>query len=138
MVVWGLAALAVGPEKSSILIVEDDVLLRSAVGDFLRTEGFRLVEALNANEAMAYMAAKPVDLVLVDGNLPGSINGIGLADWIDRHFPDVPIIIMSGDPWFRYARRSRHRFLQKPFELPVLADAIRALLDAKRGGLGSR
>jgi len=86
------------PEPAGvILVVEDEVLIRLDVSDFLRGEGFDVIEAASADEAIAVMASgAPVSLVFTDVQMPGSVDGFGLARWIRRHRPGVPVIVTSG------------------------------------------
>lgn len=86
------------PEPAGvILVVEDEVLIRLDVSDFLRGEGFDVVEAASADEAIAVMAAgEHVSLVFTDVQMPGSVDGLGLVRWIRRHRPGVPVIVTSG------------------------------------------
>lgn len=83
---------------STILVVEDEVLIRFVVAAYLRDCGFRVVEATSADEAIAVLEAPStaVDLVFSDVNMPGSRDGFGLARWIREHRAGLPIILTSG------------------------------------------
>ena len=62
-----------------ILVVEDEVLIRLVIADELRAQGFSVVEAASADQALSYFqAGVQVDLVLSDIEMPGSMNGVGL------------------------------------------------------------
>jgi CheY-like chemotaxis protein len=78
-------------------VVEDEVLTRLAIADFLRQNGFRVLEASNAEEAQAVLrAGEPVELVFTDVSMPGRMNGFELAHWIHRSYPDVRVLLTSG------------------------------------------
>ncbi|MGQ7793374.1 response regulator [Faunimonas sp. B44] len=80
-----------------VLIVEDDVLVRAFVSDELRAAGFQVIEAANADEAWAFLSAgSPVDVVVSDVQMPGSMDGIELARRAGRLPSSVPVILTSG------------------------------------------
>jgi CheY-like chemotaxis protein len=80
-----------------ILVIEDEVLVRALVADALRDAGFTVIEASNADDALAYVTAGgEVDLVFSDIRMPGPVSGLELARQLrDRH-PSLPIILTSG------------------------------------------
>jgi DNA-binding response OmpR family regulator len=116
----------------SILVVEDDVLIRSVVSMFLRDCGFQVVEAGTADEAIRVLEAGiAVDIVFSDVNMPGSLDGVGLAKWLRRERPGLRIILTSGVP--RQASEAGELFehgpfLAKPYDHAELERRIRALL----------
>src|SRR4051794_33305168 len=68
-----------------ILVVEDDVLVRLPISEYLRQCGYRVLEAANADEALRILkngGDDQVDVVLTDIEMPGSIEGFGLSKWI--------------------------------------------------------
>jgi two-component system, response regulator PdtaR len=72
--------LQAGHEDSTILVVEDQIITRVAVAEELRDHGYKVIEAGTADEALGILrAAIPVDVVLTDLEMPGSLNGSGLA-----------------------------------------------------------
>jgi CheY-like chemotaxis protein len=80
----------------TVLIVEDEVLIRMSVADYLRHCGYRVIEANNADEAVEILTGAHVDVVFTDVNMPGSRDGFGLARWVRRERPGVKVIITSG------------------------------------------
>jgi DNA-binding NtrC family response regulator len=84
--------------QRAVLCVEDDALLRLDTADQLRRKGFRVIEAADAQEALAVLtsASFVVDIVFTDIQMPGSIDGIGLARWVRSHRPNLTIAIASG------------------------------------------
>lgn len=78
-----------------ILCVDDEALplvLRKLV---LEKQGFRVVTARSASEALRALAENPVDLVLTDQLMPGG-SGTELARAIKQHWPDIPVVLLSG------------------------------------------
>lgn len=121
----------------TILVVDDEVLLRTLVADFLQECGFKTLGAANADEAVEVLSAREpvVDLVLSDVRMPGSMDGFGLAKWIRENRPGLPVILCSGDSKKAEAAEqlcAAEPFLAKPFDLPHAAARIRQILDARR------
>jgi CheY-like chemotaxis protein len=81
----------------TILVVEDEVLIRLPLAEYLRECGYRVFEASSVNEAKAVLDADtPVDLVFSDVNMPRNENGFVLAIWIRQHHPNTAIMLTSG------------------------------------------
>ena len=76
----------------TILVVEDEVLIRLPLAEYLRDCGYRVFEASNVAEAVLD-ADTPVDLVFSDVNMPGNENGFALAVWICQRHPDTNVIL---------------------------------------------
>jgi CheY-like chemotaxis protein len=112
-----------------VLVVEDEVLTRMIIADTLRETGFHVVEAGNAEEAMDYVrAGAPVDLVFADIDMPGAVNGVGLAHWLQARSPNVPVILTSGGAAKLPAAGAA--FIAKPYGLDkvvaLICDALAA------------
>jgi CheY-like chemotaxis protein len=116
--------------KWTLLVVEDETLIRSMVSDYLRDADFTVIEAKNADEAITVISSStPVDLVFTDVDMPGDMDGLMLASWIHRYDPNVPVIVTSGVAELRDDYRGM-RVLQKPYSPRVLERKIRELLGA--------
>ncbi|WP_407525150.1 response regulator [Methylobacterium oryzisoli] len=121
-------------EDRTILVVEDEVLIRLVIADYLRDCGYRVLEASQADEAMAILDTPDlrIDMVFSDVEMPkGSMDGFGLAQWVRAHHPGIPVILTSG------AARSAEiaadlcetgPLMDKPYEPGHVADRIRRLL----------
>lgn len=107
-------------DRKSILMVEDDVLLRMPVAEYLRDHGFRVIEAESAAEAKSIlMAGAQVDVLFSDVRMPGEDSGIDLAMWVKDLFSDVKIILTSG--FARFDKRADELsalsgVVQKPYD----------------------
>jgi CheY-like chemotaxis protein len=116
--------------QPAVLVVEDEILIRSAVAEFLRGAGYKVIEAADAAEAVAIFASgTQIDLVFSDINMPGPMDGIGLVGWIADHHPGIHVILTSA---ISHARRAGQRgagFLLKPYRLAEAARRIASLLD---------
>jgi CheY-like chemotaxis protein len=81
----------------TILLVEDEPLIRMDIATELRDRGFEVVEAARAMEAVDLLAARsiPVELVLTDVQMPGEMDGLDLARWAGEHRPELVVAVMS-------------------------------------------
>lgn len=136
-----LAATEEEPAGSeTILVVEDEPGIRKVIDSYLRTMGYGVLQASNPAEALRILAANEnrIDLVLTDMIMPGG-TGSDLAAAIQKKGRQLPIIFMSG-----YAQRSGQVeglpgepvYLQKPFSLAKLAQAVRASLESTTRVMG--
>lgn len=81
----------------SVLIVEDELLIRLALSEFLTECGFQVVEAADAAEAMERMEREKVDAVFTDVRMPGDMDGVEFARWVLKHWPGLPVMLTSGE-----------------------------------------
>ena len=79
-----------------VLIVENDVLLRLVTASNLRDAGFEVLEAANSVEAIRILDCIPVDALFSDIEMPGTMNGLALAQWVHQRRVDTRIILTSG------------------------------------------
>ncbi len=80
-----------------VLVVDDEILLRTMVAEFLRDAGFRVLEAANGGEAVTLLAAgEAVDVVFSDVRMPGGVSGYDLAEWVKTHRPTARVLLASG------------------------------------------
>ena len=80
-----------------ILLVEDEVLVRMVAADVLEDAGFTVLESTNAEEALRLLETRPdVQVLFTDVNMPGALDGLGLAQTVHERSPEVGILIGSG------------------------------------------
>ena len=121
------------PQRStSILVVEDDDLLRPMVARVLRRNGYTTLEAANGTEAeeRAVAHGKPVDLLLLDVGLPG-LSGPEIAVRLEQRWPGVKVLFISGFSRKALAERGVQPgpgLLEKPFAPLTLLERIEAIL----------
>ncbi len=109
-----------------VLVVEDEVLIRLVIADELRAQGFLVVEAATADQALSYFqAGLQVDLVLSDVKMPGSMNGVGLIQRLRIQAPDLPTVLTSGDA---PGAHEADAFVSKPYDLRQVVALIARLL----------
>ena len=116
----------------TILVVEDEILVRMVIAAYLRDCGFDVVEAGNAEEAVRVLEASiRVDIVFSDINMPGSLDGFGLAQWLRRERPGLKIILTSGAAQAVKDASdlcAHVPILAKPYDYAEVARQLRALL----------
>ncbi|WP_428485407.1 response regulator [Rhodopila sp.] len=117
----------------TVLVVEDDMMVRMPIAEYLRDCGYNVLEAGDASEAIAVLdATVPVSLVFSDVRMPGSMDGFGLARWLRSHHPDIPVILTSGYNNSRSLSQDLAqgvRLIEKPYLQGHVARRIRDLLD---------
>lgn len=122
-----------------ILVVEDSLVLRMSVAHYLRGTGYTVVESSNAPDALAVLASGiHIDLVFTDVQMPGDIDGVGLAERLAVKLPSLPVILTSGDPDLNVAiaGNAPRRFVRKPYELEALALHISGFVGKPRSSTG--
>jgi two-component system, response regulator PdtaR len=99
------------------VLVVDDELVRILTVQALEEAGFRVEEAGNSDEALSRLDGHPIVALVTDIDMPGSLDGCGLARRVRQLFPSVAILIISGVATPRYDELPpKARFLTKPFE----------------------
>ena len=107
------------------MLVEDQDEVRNVLRRELVDLGFSVIEAENADEAKSlFESVEGIDLLLTDISMPGSLNGIELADWATELHPTISAILMTGQAKIDHDKSIRHPLLRKPFETNRLVDAI--------------
>jgi len=110
--------------QRTVLVVEDEVVLRMAVSAHLREAGFVVVEAVDADEAVDLLGAnRAIQLVFSDIMMPGTMDGEQLAAWIGARYPEMRILLTSG-----VTQRGSQPFLAKPYSFLELQRRIEKML----------
>lgn len=113
--------------SSTVLIVDDEDYIRTLASSVLKDEGFDVLQASGAAEALALAADHNIDVLLTDLHMPGSLNGLQLAARIRATDPLVLVIISSGDdPSVIKDDTLGAIFLAKPYRPHQLTSAVRA------------
>jgi two-component system, response regulator PdtaR len=115
-----------------ILIVEDEFLLRLDSAETIEHAGFEVVQAANADEAIAILTGRPdIHVVFTDIQMPGSMDGLKLARFVRDRWPPIKIIATSGQVVAgEDDLPAGSLFLPKPYRGPVLVSALRELTGA--------
>ncbi|MCW8920953.1 MAG: response regulator, partial [Sedimenticola sp.] len=103
---------------AKILVVDDEVRMRESVRDLLEAYGHSSIVAANGHIALDILREESIELVLLDLNMP-EVTGLELLDLIKEEFPDVDVVIVSGEATFANAtealRQGVSDFLRKPY-----------------------
>lgn len=84
-------------QSPPLLVVEDDGLIRMDIVDMLVDAGYHVLEAANADQALDVLEREPtISALLTDIDMPGSINGLHLANRVKEQRPHCKILIISG------------------------------------------
>ena len=119
------------PTAACVLIVEDEILIRVDIADELRAAGFQVLEAASADEALSYFSAGvQVDLVFSDVRLPGSLDGLQMAQKLKSEHADLPVVLTSGN---HLRGEGVEHFVPKPYEAPRVIPLLVELLAGKQG-----
>ncbi len=108
--------------KPLVLVVEDETLVRMFAAEIAQEAGFEVTSVATADEAIAVLeGGTDVRLVFTDVNMPGSIDGLGLARVVRERWPPVELIVTSGRGEVRMADLPEGgRFLAKPYDSGTL------------------
>lgn len=116
----------------SVLVVEDEPLIRMVVVDDLEHAGFNVLEAETTDKAMSLLRSHPeIQALFTDVEMPGSMDGIELAGQVHDRWPPIKILVTSG------AVRLRKRdlpedalFMPKPYDNGEVISTLREMLMA--------
>ncbi|MCY1400971.1 Sporulation initiation phosphotransferase F [compost metagenome] len=116
-----------------VLIVEDEPVIMRVLADYLSGLGYRVLQAINSEEAFEILATKPnLDVIVTDYRLPDGVSGVKIVDAAIKLRPDLKVIFISG-----YPQEIREcpspiaktaTILAKPFDLDNLQEEIQRLL----------
>ena len=119
-----------------ILVVDDDVLIRSLVADWLASAGYSVRDAEHGMAALIMLRAEPARLLITDMQMP-CLDGQQTLTVLRREFPELPVIAMSGQ--FRSGlgltgemalQLGARKVLAKPFARVDLLDLVREVVGA--------
>ena len=111
----------------TVLVVEDEPLIRMDAVAMIEDAGFDVIEAANADEAIAFLETRPeISIVFTDIEMPGSMDGLKLARAVRDRWPPVVLIVASGRISPRVEEMpSDTVFLRKPYNEAMIARALR-------------
>jgi CheY-like chemotaxis protein len=123
---------------TTILLVEDEVLLREGVQEILEVHGYKVIGAGDGQEALEWLDQVSVQLIITDLVMPG-MNGVDFIHKVRQKFPILPIIVASGSPGSvvrRLGIESIHvpgatASIGKPFKTSELIAMVQSALNEK-------
>lgn len=118
------------PCPATILVVEDEILIRMNSADMLQDAGFSVIEAGSADDAIVQLEkADHVELVFSDIDMPGSMSGLVLAEIVHERWPGTRLLLTSGKHWISAQDMPDDgKFLPKPYTSAAIISQIRGLL----------
>jgi len=119
-------------QKMKILVVDDDAIVVKSCRRILEAEGFEVTTVPSADEALEKIKYYDFDLLLMDVKMPKH-DGLFLMREIKKHWPDIPIIVMSGYPTPEtiadVLKLGATQFIPKPFRPDELTKSVRQVLE---------
>jgi CheY-like chemotaxis protein len=107
-----------------VLIVDDEPLVRLVAADALADAGFEVLEADSADHALELMRSRDdVAVLFTDINMPGTLDGLALAEMVHQNWPSVRIVVTSGRV-LTAPVPDDGKFLCKPYTLPQMTGLI--------------
>lgn len=113
-----------------LLIVEDEFLIRMTLSEVLGDDGFEVIEAADAEEALAALDGNDIAVMLTDIQLPGAMDGRALAARARETRPGLPVIFMSGRPDPDAGGNPLDVHINKPYLPSTISAAVRRLTGA--------
>jgi signal transduction histidine kinase len=115
--------------RASILLVDDEELVRRGTADMIQDIGYEVIEAASASEALRFLQSGiEIDLLVTDYLMP-AMNGVDLAVQVRSIAPELPILLITGYSTISEGPGARLARLAKPFRQVDLADKVAALLN---------
>jgi CheY-like chemotaxis protein len=120
----------------TILVVEDEVLVRLVIAEYLRDCGYRVFEAAHADEALLVMrkSERPIDVMFAAIEIPGSMDGFELAQWVRTNRPGMEVILSGSVNRAVQAASDlcdQQNHVPKPYDPQIVHDRIRRLLASR-------
>jgi CheY-like chemotaxis protein len=124
------------PSSKTVLLVDSEIIVRTTLSEYLRSCGYRVVEAASGEEALTVLkdTELPVDVTLSEVELRGDIDGFQLAAWIRHRRPQISVIL-AGTPK-RAAKAAgdlceEGPMMKKPYDPQLVLDHIKRLISMR-------
>src|SRR5512139_22529 len=122
-------------DQDTILVVDDEKVLRDGCTLILSPEGFRVITAANGQEALELLDVEPVNVVLCDLKMP-VMGAVEVLEQAAARYPDIPVIIMTGLGTVADAvecmKKGAYDFVTKPFSIDHLTMVVRRALEKQK------
>ncbi|OHD61612.1 MAG: hypothetical protein A2014_07585 [Spirochaetes bacterium GWF1_49_6] len=119
--------------EAAVLIVDDAVSVRWIVGKVFQQKGFKVFEAVNGKEGLKFLDSHPIDLVIVDLNMP-EMNGLEFITKVKENpnYADLPIVVLTGESNAQLLNIAKEHgaagWVIKPFNPVKFLDSIEDLV----------
>jgi len=119
-------------QEFTILVVDDEKVIRDGCTLVLKSEGYRVATAANGQEALELLETTPVNVVLCDLKMP-VMGALEVLEQVGRRFPDIPVIVITGlgtvDDAVECMKRGAYDFVTKPFRIDPLTLCVKRALE---------
>ncbi len=109
--------------QPSLLVVDDELLIRDLLYDFFSDQGWTIAVAENGEKALDILKSRKIDLILSDIKMP-EMDGLELTARVHEQYPQIPVVLMTGYPSVDTAVAAlRHKavdYIVKPFNIHQL------------------
>lgn len=128
-------SLAKPPRRATILLVDDEDLVRRGTADMLEDIGYEVIEAASGSEGLRVLQTEAeIDLLVTDYLMP-AMSGVDLARQVRSLRPGLPVLLITGYSTISQGPGAELARLAKPFRQTDLASRIAALLEQSRGDI---
>ncbi len=121
--------------KNSILVVDDELLIRDLLYDFFQDQGWEISIASDGKKAMEILKSKDIDLLLTDIKMP-EMDGLELTKYVRENYPDMPVVLMTGFPSVDSAvtalRAKVEDYIVKPFNINKLYKTVESKVNESK------
>ncbi len=118
--------------QPSILVVDDELLIRDLLYDFFQQQGWTIAVAENGERALEILRSRKIDLLLTDIKMP-QMDGLALTAQVRSLFPHIPVVLMTGYPSVETAvegiKAKVDDYIIKPFNINKLFKSLKAQLE---------
>jgi len=122
-------------EHATILIIDDDTMVRDLLHEFLDEEGYNVTSFGNPHEGLAHLTANNIDLVITDLMMP-EMSGLDVLKAVHAHCKETPVLVITGYPSIdtavKVVKEGGTDFISKPFSLDHVALVVRRTLEESR------
>lgn len=129
------------PQSCTVVVVEDEFLVRELAVCELEDCGFNVIEFPTADAALAHLErhADETAVVFTDVQMPGRLNGLDLVDIVSRSWPTINVLVTSGGALVNPGKLPPcARFVQKPWRASDIVNRVLAMaMDALRNERGA-
>jgi DNA-binding NtrC family response regulator len=118
--------------QPSILVVDDELLIRDLLYDFFQQQGWTIAVAENGERALEILRTRKIDLLLTDIKMP-QMDGLALTNQVRSLYPDIPVVLMTGYPSVETAvegiKAKVEDYIIKPFNINKLFKVLKSQLE---------
>jgi DNA-binding NtrC family response regulator len=111
--------------QRTVLVVDDEPMIRMVLADALEDEGFLVIEASNVLEAVAVLGNRRVDCLVTDIDMPGGLNGLDLVKFVRGFDARMTVVVTSGGRTPSDAELPAScQFIPKPYRLEAIIESL--------------